>query len=284
VEVISVDLGKRLEAPSVADLPLDGELGLISRALRFYDAPNGIRVTTRNDAPAGSGLGSSSSLLIALSGALRAINGLSISDEELIDNAADIEAQVIRVPTGKQDYFAALYGGLNAIWFDAGRAERLHLDHDHSFVNALAEQLLLVYSGSSRCSAMTNWAMIRNYIEGVGDTRQRMRRIREITIAMKEAIEQGDLQAVGQLMSAEWEARRGLAEDVDCEDLRRIISAADDAGALGRKVCGAGGGGCLVILTEPSGAPAVAEAVRQAGGRILDWQPAFKGLSVSVEP
>ena len=282
-KIVSLDLEEELEAPSLEALPLDGPLSLISRVLRYYNAPPGIVVSTRNDAPAGSGLGSSSALLIALTGALCKLNDIDLSPDEIIRNSADIEAQVIGVPTGKQDYYPPLFGGLNALWFDAGRAERLDIDHDHSVVEALAERLLLVYSGCSRCSAWTNWAMIKNYIERNPDTRSRMHRIREVTIQMKEAIERGDLEEVGRLMTAEWEARRGLAPEVDCHELRQIIEAADEAGAIGRKVCGAGGGGCLVVLTEPETKDAVAEAIKNAGGDILDWQPVFEGIKVTVE-
>ena len=281
--IVAADLEEEVYVPSPDELPLDGPLSLIGRVMRYYDAPPGLRVTTRNDAPAGSGLGSSSALLIALTGALLKLKAVELSPDDIIRNSADIEAQVIGVPTGKQDYYPPLFGGLNAIWFDAGRAERLDIDHDHSVVQALADQLLLVYSGCSRCSAWTNWAMLKNYIERNPDTRSRMHRIRQITIDMKEAIERGDLEEVGRLMTAEWEARRGLAPEVDCHELRQIIDAADRAGAVGRKVCGAGGGGCLVVLTEPDTKAQVAEAIENAGGKILQWQPVLEGISVTVE-
>src|SRR5258708_39484783 len=130
VHLRSLDTGAELEAASVDELPLGGPLDLLARAVRFYRPPSGIDLTTENAAPTRSGLGASSSLLICLSGALNAYNGAQPTLECLVDCAANLEAQNIRIPTGKQDYYPPLYGGVNAIWFEVGgnRVEPLLVD------------------------------------------------------------------------------------------------------------------------------------------------------------
>jgi len=273
VRIISEDLGEQVAAREANELPLGGRLDLLARTVRFYGAPGGTIIRTRNEPPPGSGLGASSSLLIALSVALRELNQLELTTEEIIRYAAEIEAQNIRIPTGKQDYYAAVYGGMNAIWFNAGTARITRLAHNGVFLRALTERLILVYTGRSRCSAWTNWHMIRNYIEGHEDTRERMRRIKQVALEMKEALEREDLEAVGELMSEEWEARRGLAEDVDCVEIQRVIEAAKEAGAVGAKVCGAGGGGCMVVFAAEGRTEETKKRILATGARVLEYEP-----------
>lgn len=273
IRIVSQDLGEELCAPDAESLEIGGALDLLARAVRFYGAPSGTVIRTRNTAPPGSGLGASSSLLIALSAALRELNELDLPDHQMIANAAEIEAQNIRIPTGKQDYYAAVYGGMNAIWFNAGVARIARLGRNWEFMKALQERLILVYTGKSRCSAWTNWHMLYNYIDGHEGTRERMARIRQVALAMRTAIEREDLEAIGGLMNEEWEARRGLAEDVDCEEIQRVLRAAREAGAVGGKVCGAGGGGCMVVFAAAGRAVETRRAISATGAQVLDYEP-----------
>ncbi len=284
VRIISDDLKSEVYATEAKNLPLGGALDLLARTVRFYGAPAGTVIRTRSEAPPGSGLGASSSLLIALSSALCQLNGLNLSEQELIENAAQLEAQNIGIPTGKQDYYAAVYGGLNAIWFNAGVTRLSRLDGDGEFVEELCRRLLLVYTGRSRCSAWTNWAMLKNYIEGHTDTRERMRKIREVSLQMKEAIERKDIEAIGWLMNLEWEARRGLAEGVDCKEIQQVMRAAADAGAIAAKVCGAGGGGCMVVLAEEENRQQVARAIAETGAKVLEYRPYLRREEVVGQP
>ncbi|RJQ05842.1 MAG: GHMP kinase, partial [Bacillota bacterium] len=119
--LVSEDTGYENAAKSLGALDFDGPLGLVARAVRYFDPPPGLRVVTRNEAPQGSGLGASSSLLVALLAALERLTRRAPGSTDLVNLAADLEAQVIRVPTGKQDHYAGVYGGANAIWFEPGR-------------------------------------------------------------------------------------------------------------------------------------------------------------------
>ena len=117
VHLQSVDTGAELVAPSIEELPMDRELDFVARVVKFYAPKTGVNVTTHNTTPHGSGLGASSALLIALTGALDELNGTDMNPRDFVDLGANLEAQAIGIPTGKQDYLAALYGGVNAHHF-----------------------------------------------------------------------------------------------------------------------------------------------------------------------
>ncbi|MCX7597786.1 MAG: hypothetical protein N2512_02815 [Armatimonadetes bacterium] len=280
VRVVSEDLGEEVAAPSAQGLPLNGQLDLLIRAVQYYGVPDGTVITARNLPPPGSGLGASSSLLIAVVSALCELHGLHPDVKELVDIAFDLETQNLCYPAGKQDYYAAACGGINAIWFGPGgpRLERLGPGAD--LAKALKARTLLVYTGKSRASACVNWDMLRNYVEDRGDSRARIRRIREVAFEMKRALQEHDIDEVARLLGEEWEARRGLADTVTNEESERIMAAAMGAGATACKFCGAGGGGCMVIMAAPDRLPAVAEAATQAGGTVLDFDFSLEGVTV----
>lgn len=283
VRVVSEDLGEEVAAPSVEELPLGGPLDLLVRGIRYYGVPDNTLITARNDPPPGSGLGASSSLLIALLSALCRLHGVNLEVDRLVDLAFHLETQNLCYPAGKQDYYAAACGGMNAIWFGPGGPRVEPLGADPKFMKALRERTLLVDTGKSRASASVNWDMLRNYIEDRGDTRTRMRRIREVACKMKTALQEQDLDAVARLLGEEGDARRGLAETVTNEQSERIIAAAMANGAVACKFCGAGGGGCIVIMTSPERIPAVAQAATQAGGTVLDFDFSMEGVTVRCE-
>src|SRR5258708_4018783 len=210
IHLSSLDTGAELEAASVDELPLGGPLDLLARAVRFYRPASGIDLTTENAAPKGSGLGASSSLLICLSGALNAYNGAQPTLECLVDCAANLEAQNIRIPTGKQDYYPPLLGGVNAIWFEVGGNRVEPLLVEESSVSTLERRLVLSFTGISHFSGATNWDMTRNYIEGAGETRARLSEIKETAAAMRECLLAGDFDRFAKVLDREWQNRRHL--------------------------------------------------------------------------
>lgn len=192
VHIYSLDTGAEEHAASVDELALalGGPLDLIARVIRYYRPATGLDVYTQNDAPKGSGLGASSALLIALSHALQVLKSGSdrLSDEDIIRVGAELEAQTIRVPTGKQDYYAATYGGVNSIWFSVGenRVERLLVQE--SDLAALESRLILSYTGEPHYSAITNWGMLKGYVEGQDRTVSGLHRIKETAERMRECL------------------------------------------------------------------------------------------------
>jgi D-glycero-alpha-D-manno-heptose-7-phosphate kinase len=282
IRIRSLDTETELTAESIDLLPLGGPLDLIARLLRFYRPTTGLDVETRNRAPKGSGLGASSSLLIALSGALNALHGSPHSPERLIDYGANLEAQNIRIPTGKQDYYPPLHGGVNALWFEVAgnRVEPLLMDEPARA--ALERRLILTFTGISHFSGATNWDMMRNYIDGAGSTRERLAAIKRTALAMRECLLHGDLEQFGAVLDEEWQNRRDLAEGVATPETEQMMAAAREAGALASKLCGAGGGGCMITWAPEGAEERVVAALSSAGARRLPYHIARRGLTVTT--
>lgn len=283
IRIRSLDTGAELEAPDVESLPLGGPLDLIARLIRFYRPATGLEVETKSSAPRGSGLGASSSLLIATSGALNALNETTHPPERLIDYGANLEAQNIRIPTGKQDYYPPLFGGVNAIWFEVAGNRVEPLLVEKAAREALERRLILTFTGISHFSGATNWEMMRNYIDGVGNTRERLAAIKRTALAMRECLLHGDLERFGAVLEEEWQNRRDLAAGVATPETDAMMAAARAAGAIASKLCGAGGGGCMITWAPEGGEERVAAALEAAGARRLPYRIAREGLTVRAE-
>jgi D-glycero-alpha-D-manno-heptose-7-phosphate kinase len=277
----SQDLGISEEVPSLEQMELGGRLDLVKRALHYYRPSSGLDITVRSEAPAGSGLGASSALLMALSNGLNRISRRGLSAERIIDLGANIEAQVIGIPTGKQDYFPPIYGGVCAMWFDVDGWRMESLSAGNDLIAALNERLIVSYTGIPHSSAATNWAMLKSYIEREGDSVARMKEIKAIALAMRDCLLQQDMDTFARLLDAEWQLRRGLAEGVTTPEVEAIMAAAAQAGARASKICGAGGGGCMITTAEPDDVPAVRAALVRAGARVLEAQVVAEGLTLT---
>ncbi|MHB2019261.1 MAG: GHMP family kinase ATP-binding protein [Candidatus Xenobia bacterium] len=278
----SEDFEERVEAASAHELKLHDKLDLLARAVKFYAPSGGVHVRTRNTTPRGSGLGASSSLLMALSGALARVAGQPGTPDDYIDWGANLEAQSIAIPTGKQDYYAAIYGGALAIEFDVkgGVAHRLPLSE--ATIRELESRAILTFTGVSHFSGTNNWNMMKRYIDHAGDTVERLRGIKQTALKMREVLTRGDVDALAGVLDEEWQNRRGLAEGVSTPDIDRMTASAREAGALASKLCGAGGGGCMVTIAGRGKEQAVRQALQASGAQILDWKLDTAGLLVQV--
>lgn len=269
---------------------LGGGLGLAKKALRFYcrqrdrqtNRQRGLNITLSCEAPIGSGLGASSALLMALSSALNEIEGFGLSSDHMINLGANIEAQVIGIPTGKQDYFPPLFGGVCGIWFDVDGHRLERLDESTDLINRLNERLILTFTNINRFSGVTNWAMLKRYIDDEGDTGAHMRRIKEVALAMRQSLSAGDLDGFARLLAVEWENRKALAEGVTNPEIDAMITAAKAAGARASKLCGAGGGGCMITYAERENVPAVKEALAEAGATVMPFRILSEGIRLVI--
>jgi len=237
----------------------------------------GFSLETDSDSPAGAGLGGSSSLNIAICGALVRFTGKRLSSEKLIKIAGDVEAQVLGVPTGVQDYYAAAYGGVQAIRLAPGGivSERLAVNHAD-----LAARGVLCYSGESRNSGINNWEVMKAHVDGNRAVRRHFDRIAAIAAAMRSAMEQNDWKETARLLNQEWEARERNHPGITTPGIERLIRAARRNGARAAKACGAGGGGCVFFLCEPGAKRNVETVLRRAGARVIPFVVAPRGLAV----
>ncbi len=281
IHLHSIDLNVREEYKDIDSLNFESELGFIARIINFYRPKVGLNVTTEIGIPKGSGLGTSSSLLISLSGALNELNKTGFTPQQIIDWGANIEAQSIKVLTGKQDYFAAIYGGINAVWSDVkgSRSEKIELPEEA--MERLNESIILSFTGEPRFSGATNWALVKGYIDDIGDTRRFLKKLRDSGIRMRDCLLAQDLKKFPQLLNEEWEIRKNIAEGVTNPHIEEIIAEAKKAGALASKLCGAGGGGCMITYAEPENREKVIKSLEDKGAKYMEFKIARRGLSVS---
>jgi D-glycero-alpha-D-manno-heptose-7-phosphate kinase len=280
VRIRSVDTGAEQQAESYPELELGGPLDLVARLLRFYRPVTGLDVETENRAPKGSGLGASSSLLIALSAALNELNGTGYDGETLIRYGADLEAQNIRIPTGKQDYYAAYYGGVSAIHWGIRENVVRKLIVSEECIRTLEGRLILTFTGISHFSGATNWDMLRNYIENTGSTRANMREINETAHEMASVLQDADFDGFARVLRREWENRRNMAQGVSTSEIDAMMEAAERAGAITSKLCGAGGGGCMITFVQEGAQEPVRAALTAHGARLIPFRINRTGIQV----
>ena len=278
IELVSEDTDKQ-ENLAFDQLPADQTLPLLARLAHRFGA-HGIRLTTRGESPAGAGIAGSSAMNVAICGALARHAGITLDPEDLLEIAKDVEAQVIKVPTGLQDYRPAMYGGVAAVELHAGGPKRVGLKVD---ARELERRIVLCYTGEPRNSGTNNWEITKRHIDGDTHIFDCFERIRDTAAGMREALERADWERAAACLATEWENRKRLAPGVTTPAIEDLIARATAAGARAAKVCGAGGGGCMFCMTEPGKAAAVREALADGGARLLDFRIETTGLDVTQE-
>jgi D-glycero-alpha-D-manno-heptose-7-phosphate kinase len=276
VSLVSEDTGESVEATDANALTFD-RLPLVARLVRYFGA-RGVEVTTRSGSPVGAGLGGSSAMSVAIAGALASWTGRQLSEDQLLTLVMNVEAQVIKVPTGLQDYRPALYGGVSSVELDVLGGHRVALQVD---LGQLERRLVLAYTGASRNSGINNWDVMVRRIKGDKAVTDAFDEIRQSADQVREALERADWNGVGEAISAEWQARRRLAPGVSTKEIDKLLERARAAGAVAGKVCGAGGGGCLCCLVPPERKTAVSDALSGAGATILPFTLEAEGLRVT---
>lgn len=252
-------------------------LPLAARLLQFFAPKEGLLMETDSESPAGAGISGSSALMIAATAALARFTDRHISLEQMRVIAQNLEAQIIRVPTGCQDYYPALYGGVSAIHLDA---DGIHREAVPLEPEAIESRFVLAYTGAPRQSGINNWEVFKAHINGDRRVFTNFERICEIARAMHLALMQGDWGEVARLLRAEWKLRRTNVPGITTPLIDGLIAAAARNGGLAAKVCGAGGGGCVIFMVEEGAASRVATAVGEHGGSVLPLQVARAGVRV----
>jgi D-glycero-alpha-D-manno-heptose-7-phosphate kinase len=279
----SVDTGKAEEFSGLEQLGAarKHQHALAAYLARFFRPHGGFAMETDSESPAGAGISGSSALMIACTAALARFTGRKLDPEQIRVTAQNVEAQLIRVPTGCQDYYPALYGGVSAV----------HLEPDgihHETLPVRAEDLdqrfVLAYTGAPRQSGINNWKVFQAHIAGDRRIFSNFEHIGQIARGMRQALLENDWENVARLLREEWKLRKTNAPKITTPLIEKLVGAARRRGALAAKVCGAGGGGCVVFLCDPGSREDVSTSIVQHGGHVLPARVARTGLSVSGEP
>ena len=281
IVIESRDLGRKARFRNLAALPERHPLVLLIKLVRFYQPKTGLHLVTDCQAPAGSGIGGSSALNIALNGALNRFTKRRYNREQMIEIARNIETQVIDVPSGTQDYYSAMYGGVQSIQPGMVKIERRHLPMDLKDLN---RKFVLCYTGQPHHSGINNWSVSKKVIDGNAKTLKSLSRIAEVARRMETALEQGRLTRFEHWFNEEWKARKALAPGISTAFMDRMILAAKKKGALAAKVCGAGGGGCVAFFVLPKKREDVTQALQDHGGNVLNFKFVSRGLRVTRSP
>ncbi len=274
----SQDRGLRENFESLGELARSrSALPLLRELVLSFEPRRGLTIKTHSTVPAGAGLGGSSALNIALCGALARVTGKRSTRAQLLEIAKNVEAIVIRVPTGWQDYFPALYGGANAVHLDRDGVKREPLPL--SFAE-LEKRFVLCYTGHPRDSAINNWEVMKAHIDGDERVLRNFNQIVTIASQMREALLANDWDDVAELLSLEWENRKRNFKGISTPRIDRMIEQTRRVGTRAAKVCGAGGGGCVVFMVEPGSKPAVDRMLTRLGGQVINFTVSRPGLEV----
>lgn len=281
VILISEDLDRSESFASLDELrkARKYKLGLHAWAIRHFVPwlKTGFELWTKSEAPAGAGISGSSALLISVVSAFNKLAGTRYSLEKIREVAQNIEAQIINVPTGCQDYYPALYGGVSAVELGVAGIVRKAIDVDLDDFN---RRIVLAYTGEPRNSGINNWEVTKAHIAGDRTVWNNFRKITEISIAMRAAVEKANWKEAGRLLREEWANRRKNAPGITTRLIDKLIDTTRKQGALGGKVCGAGGGGCVFFLVEPDAQERVRQTIAGLGATVLPVQVAAQGVRV----
>lgn len=278
----SVDQGILFETSveRIAELKNEPRLELLSKLVYFFRPETGFRMTTESEAPAGAGLAGSSTLNIACIGALNRLVGDRYTPDRFIPIAANVECQVIKVPTGFQDYYSAQFGGAAAIHFAPDGIRREHLVID---LEALQARTVVIYTGEPRNSGTNNWEITKRHIDGDRELFEIFDGIRDSSVGLRTALLDNDWDSVGKLLSAAHPLRKRLSPTITTPHMDELIDTALANGAVAAKVCGAGGGGCIAFFCEEGRKHDVETALAGSPGcEVLKWRLSKQGLTISV--
>lgn len=252
-------------------------LPLLAEIVKFFHPQGGFTLTTDSEAPNGAGIGGSSAMAVAICAALDRFTGAGKSKVDWIHISRDAEAIVINVPTGTQDHYPPAFGGAAAIELPPGGEHRVELRVN---LDELERRLVVCYTGKPRQHGINNWEVFKAQISGKRTVQHGLERISDVAQKLRLAMEKPDWHEAGRLMREEWTFRKRNLPTISTKMIDRVIAGALRNGALAGKVCGAGGGGCVVLLIEPDSRSRVEEAIVEAGAELLGVTIDRQGVQV----
>lgn len=275
----SEDLKQRVAAASVSQLKVD-KLELLVRLVKFFSPQFGLSIKTSSGSPAGAGIAGSSTLAIALAAGLNRLVGNRYSQEELVKVAKSCETQTIKIPTGFQDYYSALYGGFNAIWLCGLGPNRQALKASPAFIKKFEQSATLVYMGQTRFSGTNNWQLFKDRIDGKKSAINYLDSTKQIALKMQQALARNDFSAFCRFLEQDEKNRVKFFPRIETPQIKKIITASKKAGAYAARVCGAGGGGCLVILAPKDKREEIIKVIKKNKAQVLPFRVARQGVQV----
>lgn len=278
ITICSYDSDCYRSYPLAPAMEIDGEASLIkgvyNRVMRDYRfPPRAFRITTYNDAPAGSGLGTSSTMVVCILKCFVEWLSLPLGDYEISRLAYEIERKDLGLSGGKQDQYAAAFGGFNYMEFLPNDMVIVNpLKIKRWIVDELEASMVLYFTGCSRSSAIIIDEQKRNTSTGNSDAIQAMHRIKQSAKEMKLALLKGDIDSFAEILRMAWENKKKMASHITNPMIQEAMDVAMAAGAKAGKISGAGGGGFIMFVVEPTRKKEVSDALGKLDGLVMPFQ------------
>jgi D-glycero-alpha-D-manno-heptose-7-phosphate kinase len=247
LEITDLNYKKNFNSFEAMMLSNDPELTLVQKVVAFFKPQTGFELKTVSESPVGGGLGGSSSLTISLIKAFLTWQEKKLSTIEMVELAHNLEAQVLKRPTGTQDYIPACEKGLNIIHYTPQGLRVEKLEHQ---VQPLFDNLLLVYTGKAHHSGINNWQVIKSVIDEDAQTLSALRETARIANSVASVCRLRAWERLPALFKEEFSARVKLSAGFSSPEIERLNALALENGALATKICGAGGGGTVLLWAE----------------------------------
>ena len=270
INVDSLDFDMTVKYNTRENYVYDGKLDLVKAALKGMDIRQGCEVYLQCDAPPGSGLGTSSTVMVAMLAAMARWKGVEMDAYRLADLAYEVEREDLKIAGGYQDQYAATFGGFNFIEFHGRNnvvVNPLRIKKD--IIHELQYNLLLCYTGNIHISANIIKDQVQNYEKKDGF--EAMCEVKALAYAMKDELLKGNLHSFGRLLNYGWESKKRMSSKITNPQVDALYNEAMAAGALGGKLLGAGGGGYLLMYCPYNLRHKVAARLEAAGGQLTDW-------------
>ena len=278
ITINSIDSECHESYPVATSLEIDGKAilvkGVYNRIVQdFKVEPRSFKITTYNDAPAGSGLGTSSTMVVCILKAFVEWLGLPLGDYEIARLAYEIERIDLGLSGGKQDQYAAAFGGFNYMEFLQNDIVIVNpLKIKRWIIDELEASMVLFFTGASRESANIIDEQKKNTSQGNSEAIEAMHKIKESAVDMKLAVLKGDIQAFADILRDGWENKKRMANHISNPMIQKAMDVAMASGAKAGKVSGAGGGGFIMFVVEPNRKKEVEKALNQLGGVVMPFQ------------
>lgn len=277
MSVHSTDYGK-YEAPlDGGPLPLDGNMDLIKAVTNHFEVTDGFKMFLQSEAPPGSGLGGSSTVIVSIIAAMCEWQNIRLTGMEMANLAYKLEREDIGLKGGKQDQFAAVFGGFNLMKFNGHgvNVNRVRIREDT--VNELQYCSLLCYIGHTRESASIIESQVKEFNKGQNE--EALDKTKALAKSMNVAMERGDIRTAGEILDEAWSYKKQFSSKVSNPHIDAMYSAARKAGAIGGKVSGAGGGGFMYFICEYDRKYNVAQELGKMGAKVTDFMFEPQGVT-----
>ena len=267
VTVYQENTGVFSEVPGGNQTLEDGEIGLVQAVAKRFSRQSGFDASLRYDALPGAGLGSSSALCVSLIGALKELNGDSMTDYDVANLAYKVERADAGIPGGLQDQYASTFGGFNLIEFKKNSTIVNPLRIKREILHELEYNSLLCFTGNTRRSGGILKRQIESYERKDPHVLDTLEEMKKLTMEMKDMLLTGNLTEFAGLLNSEWALKKNLDDAISTDASDRLLQAAKNAGALGGKLLGAGGGGFLFLYCDSGKQNQVQQTLEKLGGR-----------------